>query len=257
MPLNMIKDMWEYTTYNKPFLLIIMVLFFVLCMLMEIFDEMRISSALFLSLIPYIFIAGYGMAITKDVINDGKRLPKILIKDIVVLGIKSTVVFIAYLFVQELLFTLISHLLGFPIVDVEDLVIDFFETVPLLFNHDLAGTFIFLVVDVIVFYFTMFFMEIALAKLADTGSIRDAFDFKSIKETIDVIGWGLYAKHYTVIILLLGFFSLLIDVDLPIFVIDAVFKVFLGLLLFTTQYWGIGAIYRIYKMKQSNGFKEY
>ena len=98
----------------------------------------------------------------------------------------------------------------------------------------------------------MFFMEIALAKLADTGSILDAFNLINIKKTIDVIGWRLYAKHYTVIILLLAFFSLLIDMDLPIFVFDLIFKVFLGLLLFTTQYWGIGSVYRIFKMKQSN-----
>ena len=52
-----------------------------------------------------------------------------------------------------------------------------------------------------------------------------------------MIGWRLYAKHYTVIILLSCFFSLLIDVETPFFVIDYIFKVFLGLLLFTTQYW--------------------
>ena len=204
-------------------------------------------------MIPYIFIAGYGMAITKDVINNGKRLPKILIKDVVILGIKSTVVLIAYVIVQQVLFSLVSSLLGFPVVDVEDLVLDFFETVPLLFNHDLVATVIFIVIDFIVFYFTMFFMEMGLAKLADNSSILDAFNLKSIKKTIDVIGWRLYAKHYTVIILLLAFFSLLIDIEIPNFILDCIVKAFLGLLLFTTQYWGIGSLYRIFKIKQSNG----
>lgn len=101
----------------------------------------------------------------------------------------------------------------------------------------------------------MFFIEIALAKLADTGSIRDSFNLINIKKTIDVIGWRLYAKHYTVIILLLGFFSLLIDIDTPFFVFDFIFKVFLGLLLFTAQYWGIGAVYRIFKRKQTNNLQ--
>lgn len=253
MPLYTIKDILEYTTYNKPFLLLITALFFLFSLLMQIFDETEITSALYISMIPYIFIAGYGMAITKDVINNGKRLPKILIKDVVILGIKSTVVLISYVIVQQVLFSLVSSLLGFPVVDVEDLVLDFFETVPLLFNHDLVATVIFIVIDFIVFYFTMFFMEMGLAKLADNGSILDAFNLKSVKKTIDVIGWRLYAKHYTVIILLLAFISLLIDIDIPNFILDCIVKVFLGLLLFTTQYWGIGSLYRIFKIKQSNG----
>lgn len=97
----------------------------------------------------------------------------------------------------------------------------------------------------------MFFMEMGLAKLADTDSIFNAFNLTNIKKTIDVIGWRLYTKHYTVIILLLGFFSLLIDIDIPLFGLDYIFKVFLALLLFTTQYWGIGTVYRIFKMNQS------
>lgn len=32
-------------------------------------------------------------------------------------------------------------------------------------------------------------MEIALARLADGGKLRDAFDFRGIKHTIDIIGW--------------------------------------------------------------------
>ncbi|AMD17388.1 hypothetical protein TL18_04755 [Methanobrevibacter sp. YE315] len=251
MPLDIIKDIWSYTTNNIPFLLIILALFYLFCILMEIFEEMRIPYALYLSMIPYIFIAGYGMAITKDVIKKGKRLPKILIKDVIVLGLKSSVVFIVYLSVQSLFFWFVSLLFNFPVVDVEDLLLDFFETVTLLFNHDLVNTAIFIVFDFAVFYFTMFFMEIALAKLADTGRFRDAFNLINIKKTIDVIGWRQYTKHYTIIILLLTFLSLLIDIETPFFVIDYIFKVFLGLLLFTTQYWGIGSVYRIFKMKQT------
>ena len=117
MTLEIIKEMWEYTTYNKLFLVLITVLFFLFCMFMEAFDEMKIPFALYLSMIPYIFISGYGMAITKDVLNGGKRLPKILIKDVVVLGIKTTFVAFVYLFVQGLLFAIISVIFHFPIID--------------------------------------------------------------------------------------------------------------------------------------------
>ena len=244
--------MWGYTTYNKPLLLIIMVLLFVFCLFIQTFDEMRASYALLLSSVLYIFVTGYGMTITKDVINGGKGLPEILIKDVVVLGIKTTFVAFVYLFVQGLLFAIISVIFHFPIIDFEDLLFDFFENVPLLFHHNLVDTFIFIVIVCLVFYFTMFFIEIALAILADTGSILDAFNLRNIKKTIDVIGWGLYAKHYTVIILLLVFFSLLIEIDTPIFVLECISKVFLIFAFFITQYWSIGAIYRIFKRKQSN-----
>lgn len=251
MLVDVIKNVWNYTMHNISFLLIIMVLFYLFCFFMSIFEEMQISYAIYLSMIPYIFIAGYGMVITKDVINNGKRLPKIIIKDVIVLGIKSTIVFIVYLTVQGFIFELVSSLFNFPVVDVEELLLYFSETVHLLFHHDLVTTVIFIVVDFAVFYFVMFFMEIALAKLADTGSFWGAFNLINIKKTIDVIGWRLYAKHYTVIILLLCFFSLLIDVETPFIVIDYIFKVFLSLLLFTTQYWGIGSVYRIFKMKET------
>lgn len=252
MPLDIIRRIWEYTTYNKSFFSLILILFFVFCIFVEIFDEMNISSAFFLSWIPYIFIIGYGMAITKDVINNGKRLPKIFIKDVIILGIKTILVYTVYFYVQELLFSIISSLFDFPLINFEDLVFDFFKTIRLLYSHEPVHTVIFLAIGFLIFYVTMFFMEIAFAKLADTGSILDAFNLINIKKTIDVIGWGLYAKHYTVIILLLAIFSVLVDIDTSIFVFDCILRVFFGLLLFITQYWGIGSIYRIFKRKQSN-----
>lgn len=120
MLLDIIKNIWDYTTHNISFLLIVMALFYLFCFFMSIFEEMQISYALYLSMIPYIFIAGYGMAITKDVINNGKRLPKIIIKDVIDLGIKSTIVFIVYLTVQGFLFELVSSLFNFPLVDVKN-----------------------------------------------------------------------------------------------------------------------------------------
>lgn len=182
MLLDIIKNIWDYTTHNISFLLIVMALFYLFCFFMSIFEEMQISYALYLSMIPYIFIAGYGMAIPKDVINNGKRLPKIIIKDVIDLGIKSTIVFIVYLTVQCFLFELVSSLFNFPLVDVEELLLYFSETVHLLFHHDLVTTVIFIVVDFAVFYFVMFFMEIALAKLADTGSFWGAFNLINIKK---------------------------------------------------------------------------
>ena len=96
MLLDIIKNIWDYTTHNISFLLIVMALFYLFCFFMSIFEEMQISYALYLSMIPYIFIAGYGMAITKDVINNGKRLPKIIIKDVLIWEL-SQLLFLLYI----------------------------------------------------------------------------------------------------------------------------------------------------------------
>jgi hypothetical protein len=252
MPLNIIKDVWDYTTYNKPFFLFILVLFFILCVIKMSFEDMD-TDAWLLAFVPYVFISGYGMIITKDRINHGKRLPKILIKDVIVLGIKSTVVSGVYIIVQGAILEFISSPLNFPEFDLEDMLMNMPETMNLLYSHNPVHTVVFIVSSLIVFYFTMFFMEMALAKLADTGSIRDAFNLHGIKKIIDVIGWRTYVKDYTQIIVPIGLYSLLLNIDIPILVLSYAYQMVLVMLIFITQYVGIGDVYNIFKEKQSKG----
>ena len=86
-------------------------------------------------------------------------------------------------------------------------------------------------------------MEIALAKLADTNSFLSAFDLKSIKRSIDVIGWRNYAKEYTMIIFVIVVLSYIVSRDLPSLLLDSIVDMILSFLIFVTQYLGIGAVF--------------
>lgn len=252
MSLNLIKDVWDYTTYNKPFFLLILIIFLILCIIKECFEDMN-TYAWYLAYVPYVFISGYGMSITKDRIHHGKRLPKILVKDVIVLGVKSTIVATVYVLVQDAILWSIASPLDFPGFDLEDMLMNMPETIHMLYSHNPAHTLVFIVISLIVSYILIFFMEMALARLADTGSIRDAFNLYGIKKIIDVIGWGTYAKHYTLIVFSIGFYSLLINIEIPIFALDYLYQTVLIFLIFVTQYVGIGAVYSIFKQKQSDG----
>ena len=92
-------------------------------------------------------------------------------------------------------------------------------------------------------YVFSFFMETALARLADTNSIRKSFNFLEIKKNIDAIGWRNYAKEYTLIIVTIVFLSYLSAFSLPFSFLDSLVDMFLSFLIFATQYLGIGAVY--------------
>ena len=94
-------------------------------------------------------------------------------------------------------------------------------------------------------------MEIALARLADSGKLLSAFNLVAIKRNIDVIGWGNYTKEYTRIVLAIVLFSLLQYIDFQFFYLNYLWEVVLTLFVFTTEYLGIGAIYQIVKEKES------
>ena len=102
-------------------------------------------------------VLGYGLTITRDVINGGIRLPKIMIKNVVVLGIKSIIVYLIYFFVQAIILGVISNPLNFPEFDLEDLLLQLPETIKLFFSHSPTDAFIFIVLGAIVFYITTFF----------------------------------------------------------------------------------------------------
>ena len=94
-------------------------------------------------------------------------------------------------------------------------------------------------------------MEIAIARLADTGQILSAFKFNSIKKDIDTIGWKHYAKHYTLIILAIVLFGSLSYVKIPNLILNYIWAIILNFLMFTTQFLGIGAIYSEIKGNES------
>ena len=243
MPLFKMKKVWTYCTYNKPFFLLILLLYGILNFILYIYGDTGDSWILLIIFAVSILITGYGMTITHDRINNGVRLPKIIIKDVIVLGVKSYIVFIVYLYIQGTVLDWISSPFNFPRFELEDMLLDLPNTLNILISHNHLHAMIFVVVGSIMFYITSFFMEIAIARLADTGQILSAFKFNSIKKDIDTIGWKHYAKHYTLIILAIVLFGSLSYVKIPNLILNYIWVIILNFLMFTTQFLGIGAIY--------------
>ena len=243
MPLVKMKKVWTYCTYNKPFFMLILLLYGILNFFQDVYGDTGDGWMLLILFAVSILIIGYGMTITRDRIKNGVRLPKINIKDVIVLGVKSYIVFIVYLFIQGTVLDWISSPFNFPRFELEDMLLDLPNTLNMLISHNHVHAIIFVVVGSILFYITSFFMEIAIARLADTGQILSAFKFNSIKKDIDTIGWKHYAKHYTLIILAIVLFGSLSYVKIPNLILNYIWVIILNFLMFTTQFLGIGAIY--------------
>lgn len=244
MPHIIIKKVWDYCSYNKSFLLFILALFFVSSSIQNYFyfNGYTIQWNIF-QLIIFISLTGYGMLITRSRINHGKRLPKIEIKDIVVLGIKANIVMVVYMYAQAFILENICSLFDFPPFDLEYMLLSWGDTINMFSSHGPVNTVLFIIFGSILFYMIVFFMEIALAKLADTGSILEAFNLLSLKRSIDVIGWKTYAKDYTIIVLIIVILTELICIDIPFTFLDSIIDTILSFFVFTTQYLGIGAVY--------------
>lgn len=251
MPLVKMKRVWDYCTYSKPFFLLVLIL---LCILnyAPTFKGISLCWKYLAVLIIPVIISGYGMTITRDRINHGDRLPKIIIKDVLVLGVKSSVVFMIYLGIQGYVLDLVCSPFNFPAFNLEEMLLDLPNTLHLLFTHQPAETFVFVLAGSVMFYVTSFFMEIAIARLADTGSISTAFNLMEINQDINALGWRHYAKDYTIIILAIVIFTSLTYVKIPIGILDYIWNTTFNLLAFATQFMGMGAEYSEIKEKKDN-----
>lgn len=250
MPVVKLRRVWDYCTYNKAFFVFILILFAIINFIendyVYYFDV--ISRTLILAICT-VLLNGYGMTITRDRANHGYRLPKVMPKDVVVLGIKSSIVFSVYVVIQELILDLVCTPLGFPAFNLSDLLFHFSDTIYMLYGHDPASTVKFLFFGAMFFYITLFFMEIGLARLADTGKLLSAFDIAAINKNISSVGWAHYARDCTTIIVAIVMLSLLKSVFIPISSIEYLVDIILALLMFATQFLGIGAIYAEIKDK--------
>lgn len=98
MPVFKLKKVWEYCTYNKAFFVFVLILFAIINFIENAYGYyIDFTTSGLIVLICAILLNGYGMIITRDRANQGYRLPKVLPRDIVILGIKSTIVFLVYL----------------------------------------------------------------------------------------------------------------------------------------------------------------
>lgn len=248
----MLKGSVKYCTENKLFFIYVFAQFF-------IFETLFVGVGALLkstSLVVLLVVLGYGLKVTNDVINGGTSLPKIKIKELINYGLKGIVVYTFYLTIQTILLAVLSLILNFPIFDIEEYILELPKTVSLLFEHNPLIFILFIILGLLIVYGTVFFMEIALARLADGGKLKEAFDFKGIKHSIEIIGWKNYAADYTKIIasvIILVFINHLFN---PYGIIGVLIGVITDILAFIVEYRGIGNIYREYKHLASEKEKE-
>ena len=244
MPLSIIKKVWDYCSYSMWFLAFIFILLLV-SEFIQNYVQVRVDYGywMVIQFIIFALLAGYGMQITRDRINHGVRLPKIIIKDVVFFGFKATIVYFFYFFIQGYVLDFICSPLNFPNFNLEEMLFHWSDTLYMLYYHNPIKTIIFLVVGSILFYCTVFFMEIALARLADTRSMLQSFNFIAIVRNISTFGWRNYARDYTIIVLAIVILLFLESFQLPNPILDDFVDTLLEFLIFATQYLGIGAVY--------------
>ena len=253
MPLKRLNYTWDYCKTNPIGFAIIAILLFLINYLNQNASYYRMRyQVLFLSsaLIITIFIYGYGMVITKDIIKDGKKLPKIFLKECFVYGVKSFIITTIYTTIQSLILLYIAKRFYFPQFELKDAMLNIPETLQMFFVNEPVSTFEFILISIIATYITVFFMEISLARLADGGKILDSFNIPAIKRCIDTIGWRNYTLDYTKLLFAISILAYL-QYGIKLFGhYEYIINVIIGLFIFVIQYIGIGKIYRQYKIKK-------
>ncbi len=253
MPLKRLRYTFDYCKGNPLGFLIILVLLGVQGFNNRVIHLIELEYQLpliILSIIFSILIYGYGLVITKDTIRDGKKLPKIKIKECSICGIKSLIMISIYSSIEGLSLYLISRCFSLPEFQLKFALSHIMQTLRLFYIHNPVSTFEFIICSLIVTYIVAFFMEISLARLADGGSLLGAFNLTSIKRCIDTIGWRHYTSDYTKIMLsitILAYLQYGID---HFKLMNGVVDLTIGLLIFVIEFIGIGKIYKDYKIKK-------
>lgn len=242
MPNAMLKGSVKYVLGNKWLFIFVLAQFMIFETITHVVGGLLEST----SLIVLFVVLGYGLKITQDVINGGKSLPKIKFNELVNFGLKGTVIHTFYLTIQVSVLGLISILLDFPIFNLEEFILNISETIALLYEHNPINFIIFILLGLITVYVTVFFMEIALAILADGGKLKQAFNFPKIRDVISDIGWNHYALDYTKIVLAIVILISIRCLFESYGVLGFIISVITDILAFVVEYRGIGNIYREY-----------
>lgn len=253
MPLKRLRYTFDYCKANPIGFLIILVLLGLQGFSNRVFHSMEMTyqiPLIIISIITTLLIYGYGLVITKDTIREGKKLPKIKIKECSIFGIKSLIMITIYTTIEGFALFLISLGFHLPEFQLKFALSHIMDTLKLFYAHNPVSTFEFIICSIIATYIVAFFMEISLARLADGGSLLGAFNLVSIKRCIDIIGWRHYTLDYTKIILsitILAYLQYGID---HFKLMNGVVDLTIGLLIFVIEFIGIGTIYKDYKIRK-------
>ena len=244
MPLLKLKKVFEYCSYNVVFFIFICLIIFLLNSIPD-YSKNYFNSDIqnIIGILILILLNGYGMIIARDRINHGYRLPKIIPRDVINLGVKSTIVYGFFTLIQTALLYLTSMAFDLPRFDLHHLLLNYNETINMFFTNSPEFLLTFIFAGGLVFYFTTFFAEVSLARLADTKSFFAAFNFPAIWRSIKIFGFRNYIRDYTSLILAIVILTFIQYISLPDIMLENLWKMIFGFLIFATQYLGIGAVY--------------
>jgi len=207
-------------------LMLVPVLFVVFPVLAVVFNQFIgavILGMLFVIvfLILYLIVCGYSLSVIKETINDSEECPEFQWVKNLIDGIKYVVVSIAYSIIPILVTLLLAYVTGF------------FENFVNILNYTIAtqgmygssmstatsGTvaippelivnlwgsaLIVAIVGIVLFIIFGLLLNIAIARLAKTDNLGDAFSFGEIFEDIANIGWGTYII-WTILLIVISF----------------------------------------------------
>ena len=240
-PFILIRKAIRYCKHNKKYLLISVILMALIEFLLDMFFKYEAGIfTLALVFIIVILAVGYGLSITKDIINNGKHLPRFDIRQTIVLGVKGGIITVVFVSVQYFLTEVMSNMLKFEIFDLEEMLLDVGHTVHEFYTHNPIDGIIFIICGIILTYVFVFFMEISLAMAADDERLIDSFNLMLIKRKIDKIGWRAYTVEYSCVITAIVILNYISHALTDFFILD----LFIEILMFSIEFGAIGLIYR-------------
>lgn len=242
MTLEILKGSIRYATKNKTFFILTLIII----SLLEYSLDFGKGYILYSTIIYLFVLIGYGLKVTKDVINGGDCLPTITLKELFNFGFKGSIIYVFYIGIQYILITIICEIFKFPDFEIEELIVEFHETIHMFLTHDIVSFILFIVFGVLIVYATMFFTKIALGTLADGGSIKDAFNFSRIKRILDIIGLKEYVIDYSKIILSIVILMFVNKIFDSMGILSVIVGIVANFLIFIIEFRGVGLIYREY-----------
>ena len=242
MTLEILKGSIRYATKNKVFFIFILILVSLLEYSLDFGEGYILYSA-----VIYLFVlVGYGLKVTKDVIDGGDCLPTLTLKELFNFGFKGSIIYVFYIGLQFILIRIICEVFNFPNFEIEELIVEFHETTHMFLTHDITSFILFIVFGVLIVYATMFFTKIALGTLADGGSIRDAFNFSRTRRILDIIGLKEYVIDYSKIILSIVILMFVNKIFDSTGIISVIVGIVANFLIFIIEFRGVGLIYKEY-----------
>lgn len=229
--IDIFKESLPYPIQDIKTLLIFGV-FFVVMELSDIFLgwginlDPSIKSLLgVLAFIAALFVLGYFISVLRQTISGYDGLPEIDFKSNLLDGIQYIIVAIIYMIIPFIISIIIAGATGvfsniFKIAtfmsenpDVMQSATSFNQAIPQELLSGLAGGLaITAIISAIIFIIFALLLFIAAARLADTGSIKEALMVNKVIEDISEIGFGRYIGWYIILIIIFLVFGIIVAI---------------------------------------------